>query len=198
MGSKERALFLFDGPNFYKNLMSSALKKGHLDFFRLSSNLAMDREVVAVKFFTSPVDQNTDADNYKKQQIFFVYLTSSGVDLCSGHLVKRNIKCNKCKASPVVCKDCGEQLVIKTEKSLDVQIAMASVLGAVQDEYDCLYLASCDSDLVPAVKFVREQGKKVFLLLPDGAKGYAVGEVCSGTIPITQEKINAAQVIFLT
>jgi len=54
-------------------------------------------------------------------------------------------------------------------------------------------LASCDSDLVPAIKFVRSAGKQVFFLLPLGAKGYAVGEACNTTIPITQEKVTQAQ-----
>lgn len=70
---------------------------------------------------------------------------------------------------------------------------MALVLGCIQDEYDVAYLASCDSDLVPAIKFVRENGKQVFMLLPVGARGYAVSEVCNTTIPITQDKIDAAQ-----
>jgi hypothetical protein len=64
----------------------------------------------------------------------------------------------------------------------------------MNNDYDVAYLASCDSDLVPAINFVRNYGKQVFLLLPNGAKGYAVGGACNTTIPINQTTIDAAQI----
>lgn len=193
----QNALFLFDGPNFFKNLKSLKLNKKHLNYRKLAENLSLGRNIIDVIFFTSPTDHIADALNYQNQQKFFAKLKQSNVSLKLGNLVTRNVKCPFCKVSPVVCDECKAQLTVKTEKSVDVQIAMEIILGCVNNTYDCLYLASCDSDLIPAIDFVKNRGKIVFLLLPENngtpANCYAVGNVCNSTLYINQSKIDAAQ-----
>jgi uncharacterized LabA/DUF88 family protein len=189
----QKALFLFDGPNFYKNLKNGKINRGHLNFRKLAENLSMGRKIVDVVFFTSPVDQSTDSENYKNQQKFFAALEKSAVTLHKGNLVVRRVACRNCHAFPIVCKNCGTPLVVKEEKSVDVQLAMTMVTRCMSNDYDVLYLASCDSDLVPAINFVKGYGKQVFLLLPLNAKGYAVGAACNTIICIDQQKVNAAQ-----
>jgi uncharacterized LabA/DUF88 family protein len=190
---EQKALFLFDGPNFYKNLKNSKISRGHLNFRKLAENLSMGRTIVDVVYFTSPVDQSTDAENYRKQQKFFAALAQTGVALRKGNLVSRRVSCRKCHATPVICKNCDTALVVKEEKSVDVQLAMMMVTRCMENDYDVLYLASCDSDLVPAIEFVRNRGKQVFLLLPLNAKGYAVSAACNTVICIDQQKVNSAQ-----
>lgn len=193
----QNAVFLFDGANFYKNLKHMGLDKKHINFRKLALNLSHGRNVVDVIFFTVPVDLATDPVNYANQQKFFANLNQSSVTLKLGNLVPRNIRCPVCRTSPAVCDTCKTAFKVKTEKSVDVQIAMEMVLGCLNNTYDCLYLASCDSDLIPAVKFIRNQGKKSFLLLPENngrlANGYAVGNACDATIRINQSIIDAAQ-----
>ena len=179
----QRAVVLFDGPNFYKNLLTVGLERGHLDYFVLARNLAGPRILTGVIFYTSPVDQQAEPENYANQQRFFVKLQASGVELRLGTLVPRSRECSKC----------GAMTEFKVEKSLDVQIAMELILGCVHDKYDVAYLATCDADLVPAIEYVRSQGKDVFLLWPVGSKCYAVDDACRVTIPIKQETLNAAQ-----
>ena len=195
----ENAVFIFDGPNFYKNIKRVGLNRKDLDFRKLAFNLSQGRNIVDVIYFTSPIDRRTDPTNYANQQKFFVKLHSSQVTLKLGNLVNRAIRCPApaCGAEPAVCDSCKKTLIVKTEKSVDVQIAMEMVLGCINNTFDCLYLASCDSDLVPAINFIKNQGKKVFLLLPANngtlAKGHAVSKACNVTIPIDQPKIDAAQ-----
>jgi len=193
----QNAVFMFDGSNFYKNINNMGLDKKNLDFRKLALNLSCSRNIVDVIFFTVPVDQATDSKNYAKQQKFFARLNQSSVTLKLGNLVPRNIRCPACRTSPAVCDSCKTALNVKTEKSVDVQIAMEMVLGCLNNTYDCLYLASCDSDLIPAINFIRNQGKKSFLLLPENngrlANGYAVGNACDTTIHINQSIIDAAQ-----
>jgi uncharacterized LabA/DUF88 family protein len=189
----QRALFLFDGPNFYRNLKNGKIDRGHLNFRKLAENLSMNRTIIDVIFFTSPVDRITDKTNYQNQQKFFAALAKSGVTLRKGNLISRRISCRKCLANPIICKHCDTPLVVKQEKSVDVQLAMTMVTRCMNNDYDVLYLASCDSDLVPAINFVTSYRKQVFLLLPLNAKGYAVGEACNIIICIDQQKIDAAQ-----
>ena len=180
---ENRAVFLIDGPNFYKNLRRCGLERGHLDFTRLAENLSGPRTVAGVVFFTSPTDRESDAENYANQQRFFAALQKSGVDLRLGKLVVRN----------KVCPLCDQSFKFKTEKSVDVQLALEIALGAAGDKWDTAYVATCDSDIIPAIDFARSQGKKVFLLLPDGANCYSVGRACDASIKITQQTINERQ-----
>lgn len=47
------------------------------------------------------------------------------------------------------------------EKGVDVQIAIDLVIGAVEDSYDTAIIVSSDTDLIPAIKYVRLKGKRV-------------------------------------
>ena len=67
------------------------------------------------------------------------------------------------------------------------------VTEAIQDTYDVVYLLSCDADYIPAVKFVRGLGKKVFLAVPKGAKYGRLRKECDVAIPITQDTVNTCQ-----
>lgn len=183
MPTQERAIFLFDGPNFYKNLKQCHLNKGHLSYSKLASNLAGQRHIQSIIFFTSPTDSKADPQNYVSQQRFFAALKNDNVTLKLGKLVKRN----------EICSNCRHIHDFKVEKSVDVQIAMSLVLGAINDEWDTVYLASCDSDLIPAIDYVKSTGRNIFLLLPSGSKCYGVGRACTSTIPIRQNDIDLAQ-----
>lgn len=183
MPTPERAIFLFDGPNFYKNLKHCGLEKGHLSLYKLAQNLAGPRSIVEVIYFTSPTDSETDSENYVAQQRFFAALQSSGVTLKLGKLVKRS----------TICPECRHRHFFKTEKSVDVQIAMSLVLGCTENLWDVVYLATCDSGLIPPIEYARAKGKKVFLIMPDGAHCYSVGNACTTTIPVRQSHIDSAQ-----
>jgi len=182
----DRAIFLFDGPNFYKNMKHAGIERGHLSFSTLARNLAGPRTITDIIFFTSPTDSQTDAQNYANQQRFFAALQNDGIILKLGHLVNKTSE----------CPSCAHTSHYKTEKSVDVQLAMHLTIGCCENMWDVAYLASCDTDLVPAVDYVRSKGKKVFLLLPSGARCYNMSKACSATIPITQDKIDAAQCTF--
>ncbi len=179
----ERAAFLFDGPNFYKNLRSSGIEKGHLDYIKLAQRLAQRRRIVSVDFFVSPVDRLSDSVNYANQQRFFAAIEGSGVKLHLGRLVENRKQ----------CPCCGETPRFKIEKSVDVQFAIWLTTGAVEDKWDVAYIATCDSDMIPAINLSISRGKKIFLIMPQGARCYGVGNVCTSTIKITQDVINECQ-----
>jgi len=177
----DRALFLIDGPNLYKNMKFGNLQRKRLDYMRLAQNLALNRKVIDVVLFTSPVDRITDAANYVNQQRFFAAFQESGGTLKLGKLVSRKRE----------CKQCGNIEDFKTEKSVDVLLVMDIVLRA--QEYDTLYILSCDTDIIPAIRHVKEIGKKVLLVRPVGANCAGVGRECSASIVLTQAHIDAAQ-----
>jgi uncharacterized LabA/DUF88 family protein len=177
----ERALFLIDGPNFYKNMRNTGLRRKHLDYQKLAQLLAQGRTIVDVILFTSPVGQSSDPANYANQLKFFAAVKNSGVKLKLGKLEPRTRK----------CEFCGNEISIQVEKSVDVQLAMEIILRS--NEYETLYLATCDSDLAPAVRHVRALGKTVFQVRPNRSRGAGLGAECNKTLIITQTHIDAAQ-----
>ena len=181
---QERVCFLFDGPNFYKNLKTAGLTRGRLNIDALARNIAGSQIIKEIIYFISPTDKNTDSENFKTQKGFFSYLKKSGITLKLGKLVHRSTE----------CPHCHKLHKYKTEKSIDVQIAMELVLGCIEDKWDTVYLISCDADLIPAIKYVRGKGKKVVLLLPENAPCNNVKHECDKTILITQTDLNNAQV----
>ncbi len=87
MPTQDRAVFLFDGPNFYKNLKQCHINKGHLSYSSLASNLAGQCHIQGIIFFTSPTDSTSDSQNYVSQQRFFAALRNDNVILKLGKLV---------------------------------------------------------------------------------------------------------------
>ena len=47
------------------------------------------------------------------------------------------------------------------EKGTDVKIAVDMIIGAVDDIYDTAVLVSSDTDLIPAVKYIKHKGKRL-------------------------------------
>lgn len=47
------------------------------------------------------------------------------------------------------------------EKGIDVKLATDLIVGAVDDQYDTALIVSSDTDLIPAIDWVRSRGKKV-------------------------------------
>ena len=178
---KERALFLIDGPNFYKSLQESGISKGHLDCWKLAEDLAIARDIVDVVFFTCPL--RSTHPHAPAQQRFFSKLKKSGVKLRLGTLVDRKRTCEACKATEY----------FQAEKGVDVALAMTMVTMALSDQYDVVYLISCDADYVPAVQFVRNCNKKVFLAAPKGAKYGTLQKECNTAIPIDQNRVDRCQ-----
>jgi uncharacterized LabA/DUF88 family protein len=68
------------------------------------------------------------------------------------------------------CKRCGNVWLDHEEKETDVGIALRLVVDAIEDRYDRAVLVSADSDLVPAVRTLREvaPGKAIRIVFPLG------------------------------
>ena len=47
------------------------------------------------------------------------------------------------------------------EKGTDVKIAIDLVIGAVDDQYDTAILVSSDTDLIPAIQYLKYKKKKL-------------------------------------
>jgi len=76
------------------------------------------------------------------------------------------------KDDDIECHNCGHTWKAHEEKQSDVNLAVHLVREAYKDAYDCAYIVTGDSDLVPPVKLLKEifPDKTVKVICPPGRR----------------------------
>jgi uncharacterized LabA/DUF88 family protein len=147
----ERVMIFIDGSNFYHNLKFHGFTT-RIDFKKLSDCLAKNRKHVRTYYYNTPLLQENNPDEYKKQQTFFDRLKRTPyLELKLGYFLKKGS----------TCKSCGDKVVCLVEKGCDVSIAVDMMDMAYKNLYDTSVLVSSDGDLVRACQCVKDLGKHV-------------------------------------
>ena len=144
---KERRVALFvDGGNFYKRIRQDGVvpKGTKFDYVKFADFLARGRKISSKSYYIGIVRNHDNSKKSQKmvvsQQKFLSGLENNGYQVKKGRIVYDN--------------------EIR-EKGVDVQIAIDLVIGAVENSYDTAIIVSSDTDLIPAIKYVRAKGKNV-------------------------------------
>lgn len=143
--NKKRCLVLFDGSNFYFKLKD--LKLHHLLHFSFSTfaqDLCRNDNLIGAVYYVGKV--RTDGTKktlelHSKQRQLLAHLTQHSVRYELGYLLKSGGKMH--------------------EKGVDVNIATDLLVAAYENTADHIIVISSDTDLIPAIKKAREQGKTV-------------------------------------
>jgi len=158
MKTKKKAIMFVDGNNWYHNVKSVVPKPRAIDFRKLSDMIAkhFDLDVVWIRYYNSVPDIELGEENYYKHMVFLAGLKQKGLEVNTTKLKK--IRTN------------GKTL--RVEKGIDVMIAMDMASKTLFDkECDCCVLISGDSDFVPAMRLIKNEGKEV--LTVSVLRGYA-------------------------
>lgn len=148
MFGKEKVAIYIDGSNFYHYLKDQevSLPKGvKFDFKAFVDFLANDRNCISKRYYTG-IFRNVDnsskgQDLVKGQQKFLSEIEKDGFTVKRGRIMY----------------DSGKT----REKGTDVKIATDLIIGAVDNLYDTAILVSSDTDLIPAIKYIRYRKKKL-------------------------------------
>ncbi len=146
--NKERVVIYIDGSNFYHYLKDKEIafpKGSKFDFKAFTNFLVGDRECKSKRYYTG-IFRNIDgtqksADLVKGQQKFLSKLEDDGFDIKRGRILY----------------DSGKP----REKGTDVKISIDLIIGAIDDYYDTAILISSDTDLIPALRYVKYKKKKL-------------------------------------
>ncbi len=145
---KERVAVYIDGSNFYNYLKDKEInfpKGTKFDFKNFVNYLVGDRECVSKRYYTGVfrnIDRTQKSEELVRgQQKFFTNIKRDGF------VVKRG------KIMPI-------EGVYK-EKGTDVKIAVDLIIGAVDNLYDTAILVSSDTDLIPAIHYIKYKKKKL-------------------------------------
>ena len=197
-----RAVIFTDGSNFYHGMKKVGVSPMGLDYGLFSRKLVGMREWVETRYYVGQVKQEGDLTRYQNQRRFLHRLDGfDRVNYYLGRVESRPVtesakKLNRwLNALPwrsdvdISAQTVGELREIAdnagvtwVEKAVDVMIATDMVAMAHENKYDVAYLISADGDFTPAVKKVRETGRKVFVASP--MHGAQLAKVADTFIPL--------------
>lgn len=145
---KERVAVYIDGSNFYNYLKDKQInfpKGTKFDFNAFVKFLVGDRECVSKRYyvgiFRNLNNSKKSAKLVRGQQKFLSQIEKDGFIIKRGRIMKMG-------------KD-------YKEKGTDVKVAADLIIGAVDEIYDTAILVSSDTDLIPAIKYLKYKKKKL-------------------------------------
>jgi len=151
--TRERAAVYIDGSNFYGYLMDEEInfEKGQKFNYKsfVGSLVGKSRVCVSKRFYTGAYE-NVDGSERSRtlvrgQRKFFRKLKEDGFVVKEGRIMFSKKHPNE---KP-------------KEKGTDVKIAVDLVIGAVDNHYDTAILISSDTDLIPAILYIKYKKKKL-------------------------------------
>jgi len=146
---KERVAVYIDGSNFYGYLKDEGInfpKGTKFDFKAFVDFLVGDeRECTSKRYYTG-VFRNIDGSQKSEelvrgQQKFFTNIQKDGFVIKRGRIMPLGN--------------------VYKEKGTDVKISVDLIVGAVDNLYDTAILASSDTDLIPAIRYIKYRKKKL-------------------------------------
>lgn len=146
--SPEKVVVYIDGNNFYKYLKDKQISfpKGvKFDFIKFIDFLVGGRQLVSKRYYIG-IAKNFDNSEKSKEIV-------AGQQKFLGELQKMAFVIKKGK----VIYDSGKI----REKGVDVKISVDLVVGAVDNIFDTAIIVSSDTDLIPAIKYVKFKGKNI-------------------------------------
>ena len=146
--SKEKVAVYIDGNNFYGYLKDKAInfsKDTRFNYSKFVQWLVGDRDCVSKRYYVG-IARNFDNSEKSKQivrgqQKFLQSLMNEGFTVKPGRVMYDGGKIR--------------------EKGTDVKMAVDLIIGAIEDKYDTAMLVSSDTDLIPAVQYMKYRKKKL-------------------------------------
>jgi len=143
----ERVAIYIDGGNFHKKLKDPQVcppAGTFFDFNKFVNYLANGRTLISKRYYVGIV-RNLDgtpksAGMVRSQQKFLARLENDGFVIKRGRIVYDH--------------------AIR-EKGVDVKFAVDLVVGAFENIYDTAIVVSSDTDLIPAINYLKHKKKKI-------------------------------------
>ena len=148
-----RVRVYIDGFNLYYGLLRNRPDLKWLNLHKVAQMLFPRDKVEYVGYFTAAVDADhaTPSPTHLRQKTYWEALRMLGVDIVQGRLERRE---KECRAHQ--CTHAGTRTFsAPVEKMTDVNIALRMVLDAQQHAPDAVCVISGDTDLLPAMTWLR-------------------------------------------
>jgi uncharacterized LabA/DUF88 family protein len=168
----ERISIFIDGGNFYHLVLKKlGLDELKFDFEKFASFLANQRSICerGKRFYVGTVREKVGDPRTKfamsKQTKLFNQLKHTKWEIKTSKLktrVERIVIDNRVEDYRRIRKAGIKEIKIERlrEKGIDVKLATDLIVGAIDNQYDTAVIVSSDSDLIPAIDWVRHRTKK--------------------------------------
>ncbi len=161
-----RTFIYIDGFNLYYRALKGTTYKW-LDLNKLFCNLLSDdNQIECIKYFTTRVNGRTDKSAPVRQKTYIRALKAHipNIEVKYGHFLTHDVK------RPLSAPPHNLVEIIDTEeKGSDVNLSVHLLNDAWLNKYDCAVIVSNDSDMVEAMKLVKQHHKdKILILLTPG------------------------------
>ncbi len=184
---KQRIIVYIDGYNlYYGQRQAFGSRYKWLDFQAFSESfLKPGMELVSVKYFTAITKSTTGSK--QRQAIYLKALQA--------HCDKLEIYYGRFLSKTNICRNCGDVHPSYEEKKTDVNIACQILNDTHLDRYDCCYIVSGDSDLVPPLQIVKQNhpDKHTIVAHPPRRKSAELCAVANGWFAINKQKFKLNQ-----
>jgi uncharacterized LabA/DUF88 family protein len=181
--SDDRIMIFIDGSNFYHNLKTNHFN-AKIDFKKFSDLLCRERRYIRTYYYNTPLKQEEDHSEYRKQQTFFDALRRTPyLELKLGYFLKKT----------KTCPNCGSVLNYRVEKGCDVTLAVDMMSMAYKGLYDVAILVSSDGDFASACQCVKDLGKHVENAYFENGHSWHLLNVCDDRILIDQDLIDKSK-----
>ena len=145
---QEKICIYIDGSNFYNYLKDKEISfpKGiKFDYKAFAEYLTGKRNCVSKRYYVGIMrnfdDSEISRNLVKGQQKFLAKIQNDGFVIKRGRILYDKGKIR--------------------EKGTDVKIAVDLIVGAIDNHYDTAILVSSDTDLIPAIKYVKFKSKNI-------------------------------------
>jgi 6-hydroxy-3-succinoylpyridine 3-monooxygenase len=146
--TKKRCAVYIDGFNWYFGVFQHHPEWKWLNVQTFFEALRPDEEVVAVRFYTALIEPKKNVSPIRERQLRYLEALAT--------LPKVKIVLGKYQDRTVTCRAlCRQKYLVPEEKKTDVNIAVSLIDDTLNNLADTMLLVSGDSDLEPAVEWVR-------------------------------------------
>lgn len=171
MEEKKVQIFI-DGGNFYHLVLKKlGLEEARFDFEKFATFLANGRTISGMgkRYYTGTVREKEGDKKSKeamsKQTALFTVLKKNGWEIKTSKLKTRTeeiyIDSRVADYKNLLKLGVTKVKFERTrEKGIDVKFATDLIVGAFDEQYDTAIVVSSDSDLIPAIDWVRHRTKK--------------------------------------
>ncbi len=157
-----RFIAYVDGYNWYHAIFKHKPEWKWLDVEKFFRTLRPHETLSAVKVFTAIIDEDKPKSDARDRHWRYVLALRS--------LPKTKVILGKFQDREVTCRvaSCRRKYVVPEEKKTDVNIAVEILSDAIDNLADSMAIVSGDSDVQPAVQWVRRRypDKRVTVYIP--------------------------------
>jgi hypothetical protein len=147
---KLKALVYIDGFNLYYGVLKENPAWRWLNIQVLFDELRLNDDIIGIRYFTAIVDEGKQASTTRDRQKRYLKAL--------GSLERVEIILGKYQSREVTCRaTCKKEYLVPEEKKTDVNIAVRMISDAVDCLAERLILVSGDSDLEPAVAWIKKR-----------------------------------------